>query len=434
MKAFSLALAATLLGAAPISQAQQAPPDTLRLGVLQRQARAADPRLRESELLTQQSRLRLDNLSSEWLPSLTGQGQAQYQSDVTKVPVQSPAFSIPTPPHDTYDAHVRMDQSLFDPTRGPRRGLEHAELKESEARLETALYGLRQEVNEAFFAMALLDARSRLVQATITDLEARLREVAARLREGSALPGDTASIAATVLLRRQDALDLSAQRRAALNRLEILAGHSMPDSVLPQVPELDVSHLSAGDSIRLLRSRPEYQQFAVSRDRLVQQERVIAARSAPRISAFGRAGYGQPGLNQLNDGFDSYWLAGVQAQWSPFTWGRNARERQVLALQREITRAEEAAFTSQLTRTIQEDLAGLARLDSTIAMDRRLIGLRELVERESRLRFQESVMTAADYLDRSTDVLESRLALAAHEIERARLKARLLTTLGQEIP
>ena len=41
---------------------------------------------------------------------------------------------MPTPPHDTYDAHVKARQRIFDPTLGGRRGVERAQLAESEAR------------------------------------------------------------------------------------------------------------------------------------------------------------------------------------------------------------------------------------------------------------------------------------------------------------
>ena len=32
----------------------------------------------------------------------------------------------------------------------------------------------------------------------------------------------------------------------------------------------------------------------------------------------------------LSDEFDAYWLAGLQVQWAPWTWGRTRREREVL--------------------------------------------------------------------------------------------------------
>jgi outer membrane protein TolC len=49
------------------------------------------------------------------------------------------------------------------------------------------------------------------------------------------------------------------------------------------------------------------------------------------------------------------------------------------------------------------------------------------------VRFREGVVTASEYVDRSTDVLEARLARATHRVEQVQARARFLTSLGLEI-
>ncbi len=62
----------------------------MQLGVLQQEARAADPRLRELQLQAAQADLRSRNIEAERLPWLTAQGQTQYQSDVPTAPLTLP--------------------------------------------------------------------------------------------------------------------------------------------------------------------------------------------------------------------------------------------------------------------------------------------------------------------------------------------------------
>ncbi|MGH9330765.1 MAG: TolC family protein, partial [Vicinamibacterales bacterium] len=169
------------------------------------------------------------------------------------------------------------------------------------------------------------------------------------------------------------------------------------------------------------------------RERLDRQRGAAAAQERPRVSAFGRLGYGKPGLNFILDEFDTYWLAGVQVQWTPWTWGTAARERETLALQQRIVEADEAAFTQGVERAVQSDLADLDRLDGALAMDDRIVSLRESVDRETRLRFDERVATVAEYLDRSNELLEAQLARARHRVERAQARARFLTMVGLEV-
>ena len=441
MSARTVVLAALAVAALPIAPrptpAQQAPPaaDSLRLATLQAEARAADPRQAQLALQAREAALQQRNIAAERLPLVSAAAQAQYQSQVLRIPIQLPGGQqFPTPLHDAYDAHVEAQESLFDPSAAPRRGVVRAELAQSDAATHTALFGLQREVNDAFFAAASLQERARAVASTITDLTARLREARERFRQGAALPGDTATFAAAILQRRQDEIQFLADRRAAIARLAELTGRPLGDGAPLALPALGPAAAAARRGLDSLRARPEYAQFAAARDLLERQTQVQSAREMPRVSAFARVGYGRPGQNLLGTSFQTYWLGGVQVQWTPFTWGTVDRDRQVLEVQRQIVATSEAAFTAQLRRSLQGTLATINQLDSTLSMDDRIVALRERIEEQARAQLEEGVVTSADYVDRSTDVLDARLARVMHRVALERARADLLTTLGLEIP
>ena len=408
--------------------------DSLQLGALQDSAILRDPRGRELALLTAQSRLRQQNLTAERRPTLSLEGQAQYQSDVARIPITLPGgVKVPTPPHDTYDAHLAAGQRLYDPGVGARRAVEDAQLAESQARLRAALFPVRQNVSDVYFAALRAQSQLAELETAITDLEAQLRVASARVREGAALPSEEKTIRAELLRRRQSVAELSASRRASLVVLADLTGQSLDSATMLRAPDLAAEVAQARGSLSELRRRPEYEQFTRSRSVLEQQERARAAQDLPRLSAFSRAGYGRPGLNPLSDKFDSYWLAGLQVQWSPWTWGTTRREKELLALQRQITSAEEQQFTDNLRRLTEQDLATIDRLAVTLTQDDEIITLREDIAAETRSRFNEGVVTSAEYVDRQTDVLGARIARALHRAELAQARARFLTTLGIEV-
>ena len=136
----------------------------------------------------------------------------------------------------------------------------------------------------------------------------------------------------------------------------------------------------------------------------------------------------------LSTTFQSYWLAGVQVQWAPWTWGTTTRDREVLELQREIVATNEAAFTASLRRGVQQSLAAMSRLDTALALDERIIALREQVERETAAKLREGVITAAEFADRATELLSARLAFAQHRVELAQARATFLTVIGVNLP
>jgi len=426
---------AALVAPARIASAQQgAAPDSLTLGALQADAVARDPRGRQLELLAEQSALRQRNIATGHLPTLGVSAQGQYQSEVVTLPFTFPGgIGVPAPPHTMYDTHLDARESLFDPALGERRDVERAQLAQSQSQVRSSLYALRQGVNDAFFTALQLQAQGAELETGITDLEAQLRVAAARVRQGAALPGDSAILAAELLRRRQSLAELAANRDAALRVLADLTGHTIDSASTLSIPDLADAAARARAALGSTRTRPEYEQFARTRELLRRQQAAAGARDLPRVSAFWRAGYGRPALNPLAHDFSSYWLAGVLVEWAPWSWGTTARDREVLALQEQVVSTEEAAFREGIERGVVRDLASIDRLERALGEDDTIIALREQVLRETQLRFGEGVVTSAEYVDRQTDLLAARLARASHRVELAQARARFLTTLGIEV-
>lgn len=423
-----------VFSAAAFAQQPPAAGAPLDLGVLHREAQAADARAREVGDLERQSTLRQRNVDVERLPALSVLGQTQAQSDVPTAPFTLPSGDpLFSPPKVTWDASLRVDQRLFDPSRGPRRALEDASLAESQARVRTSIFGVRAEVNDAFFTAALLQEQSGAVAAAIEDLEARLRDANARVGAGAAVQSDADAVEAALVAERQRADELRATRSAALARLSRLTARPISADAALTLPDLAAAVATARRDLDAVRARPEYAQFARTRERVARQEDLAAAADRPQLSAFGRVGYGRPGLNFIQSGGETYALAGVQLQWKAWSWNASTRDREALAIQRDIVAAEETAFANAVALAIENDLATIDRLQRVGGDDDRLVELRAAIERTAGVRLSEGAATASDYVDRRTDRLHAQFTRARHKVELAYAQARLLTTLGLEV-
>ena len=426
-----LLLAALSASITARAEAQLPTTDTLRLDALHAAAERHDPRVREIALRESQAALHLRSIANERLPSFSGISVEQYQSVVTSFPgaVGRPGQSLL---HDTFDANLQMTQTLFDPSRMAREEVERAQLARNRADVTTALYSSRQEVNSAFFQVAALTARREALSATIIDLEAQARLAEVRVRNGAALTSEVSALRAELLRRRQDDEQLLADRDAALRVLSDLTGVAFRSDVPIALPTLErrVAESRTRDSIR---ARPEFAQFARSREVLTRQSQVLDSQLKPRVSAFLRGGAGRPGLNILNTTIEPYWIGGVQLQWTPFDWGHTSRDRESLALEREVVDAEAQAFADALRRQTLTDLATIDRLERTLAADDEIVTLREQIVRETAARFRESTITSAEYVDRQTDLLSARITRGLHRVELAQARASYLTTLGVQV-
>lgn len=428
-------LSAALL-ALPVGATAQPVPagsDTLRLGELQLLASGSDPRAAQAGMLTAQSALRDEGIVREWLPTVSVEGRAQYQSDVAGLPGALPGgTAVRGPPLDSYDAYLSLGQSILDPTRRGRRQVEARRLAESEAGLRASLYSLRQEVNAAFFAALLAQAQRDEVEAGLAQLTARLDVTEERIRLGAALPSEGKALEAELVRRRQASSDLESARVAALAVLADLTGQVIQPGARLALPELGPLVARARAGMDTLRARPEFERLERGREVLEAESAVVSAGRLPAVSAFARGGYGRPGLNPLAAEFTDYWLVGVQLKWAPWDWGARARQREILATQQRVLQTEEDALAERLRRGVANDLASMDRLEDAIAEDGTIIQLREEILAETRLRFDEGVVTSADYVDREGELLSARLSRIAHGVQLSQARARFLTTLGLE--
>ncbi len=407
--------------------------DTLTLGALQAAAVRRDPRAIQHDLLRDASSQRLTTLDMERRPQLALNGSASHQSDVTQLGRALPNSTMPVLPKDRWQATLDLSQVIYDGgSVAARQSVERARLAESSAAVDATLYRLRGEVNAAYFAAYLLQERAREFDALLVDLEARLQLARARVVNGAALPRDSLAIVAEQLraqLARDEAL---ASRRASLAVLARLSGLGVSERSVLLLPPLDdeVSRTLAEGQVEALRARPEFAQFARTRDRLDREAALTHAENRPRVLAFGQAGIGRPGLNQFRTDPDEFWQAGLRVEWRPFTWRSADRASEALRLQQRIVTTEERALAEQLARAVESDLADMQRLREALASDERLVALRGSIEQQARAQFAEGAITGAEYVEARTDVVEASLTLQRHRAELAQAQARYLTTLG----
>jgi outer membrane protein TolC len=424
-----LLLASALTPIGRVAHAQ----DTLQVERLQEAALRSDPRAGQRGLLRAATDLRLAVLASERLPQLEINGYASHQSDVTRPNLGIAGITVPDLPKDRWQATLDIEQRLYDGGDvARRRELEEARHKESEAAVDVALYGLRSEVNAAFFSAFLLDKQAREFDALVADLDARLAAVRARVDAGTALGREAAEIEAEQVRASLQRDEAQASRRASLAILANLVGARIDSGAVLVLPTDEPERTQPVDPSAAagLRRRPEFEQLRQSRFRLDREAAYTTAENRPRLFAFGQAGLGLPGLDGFRTSSDAFWQAGLRVEWRPWTWRSARRKAAAFRLQQDVVQTEEQALARSLARAVAVDLEDIARLNAALAEDERVVALRTEVERQARAQLDEGAITAADYVETRTDVLEARLTLERHRVELARARSNYLTTLG----
>ncbi len=407
--------------------------DTLHVARLQEAAVKNDPRAGQLDLLRSATDLRLAAIGSERLPQIGLNGWASHQSDITNPGFNLPGVSFPDLPLDRWQSTLDVDQLLYDGgSISRRRELERSRHAESAAGVNVSLYGLRSEVNSAFFSAFLLQQQAAEYEALVTDLEARLAAVRARVEAGTALGREAAEVEAEWVRAKLERDQAQATRRASLAILSDLVGQRIDTTAVLVLPtdEPERAHAANPADLASLRLRPEFERFRQSRIRLEREAAVARNENAPRLSAFGQAGVGLPGLDQFRTSSDLFWQAGVKLEWHPWTWHSAGRTAAALRLDQQVVQRDELALARTLVRQVAIDLEEIKRLAAALGEDERVVRLRAEVERQARAQHDEGTITTADYVETRNDMLEARLTLQRHRVELARARADYLTTLG----
>lgn len=75
-------------------------------------ARANYPLIKRFRLVEQSRSLSVSNASKAWLPQVSLNARASYQSEVTRLPVDIPGVEISPLPKDQYDVSVNVSQQI----------------------------------------------------------------------------------------------------------------------------------------------------------------------------------------------------------------------------------------------------------------------------------------------------------------------------------
>lgn len=421
--------------------------DTLRLEALHRLARRIDPRSRQLELHRRAGRARIQGLDDRWLPSVSVDAEASYQTEVPTAVTGDGAeglpsgLAVPEPPRDRYDAGLRVEQLLYDGGAvSARKAVERATVVERSWETRASLYGLREEVDGAFFAALRQGARRQQVMLLLEDLRERRRLVTSRVEAGSLIPAQLAAVEAKIIEARQELDAAASGRRQALSRLSLLIGRDVAPETVLAVPDL---RAAADAVLRQLESpvtdslwlhRPEVARLESLGDRLRAQADVAGAASAPAATAFVRGAVGRPGLDFFQDSFSPYAVAGVRLRWPFFDGGASEEEARALRLRAEVADAEREALGRALRRRAEAVRLEVDRLSRALRLDDDLVEAREERRRAALRQLEEGVLLPADYVERRTDVYRARLQRRLHRVELAAARARLLRVLGRDLP
>ena len=408
MKRIILFLTAWLLAACSVS-AQSA--RTLTLEQCYDLLAKTSPLAQQKALTITAGNLAEKNLNLKWLPQADLNAQATYQSDVTSVPIKLPNLAIDEPSKDQYKGTLDLVQPVFDGgVTGTQKKIQRATTNIESQKVEVDLYQLRSRVNTYFFTALLMDENIRIMELTKADLENNIRKVSAQAANGIATNSNVDVLKAELLKVSQRIIEYQANRKSAIEMLEVLTGSPIDAHASFVKPAM----LSDKDETI---SRPELKLFDYQKQQFRLQSRLIQAKANPKVSLFGTGGYGRPALNMLKNEFQWYYLGGVKLSIPITGQFTRQREMKVMRMQEQIVEKQREAFLSNNRQLQVQQKNELEKYGQLIGSDAEIVGLRTKIKENASVRLANGIITSSDYITELNAENQAMLAQKLHEVQ-----------------
>ncbi len=378
----------------------------------QEKARNNYPLIRQFGLIDQSKEYNLSNLSKSYLPQVSLNGQATYQSDVVSLPIQLPGIDVPSMDKDQYKVTIDATQTIWDGGMiRSQKKIATASNEVDKQNIEVNLYALRERVNQLFFGILTLDEQLNQLDILETDLQNSLKMTKAFLENGTGTSSDVDAIQVEILNTEQKRIELNTFRKAYTEMLSAIIHEKITEqTVLGKPVEQPVDPLA-------VIGRPEIGLFDSQRRLFDIQESSITAKNNPRFGLFVQGGYGKPGLNMLSNSFEPYALGGIKLSWNFSNLYTKSNEKHQLDIQKNIVNIQEETFKFnthlQLTQVYNE----IQKFRNLMKQDDEIITLRNRVKTAAESKYENGVYTVNDLVRDINAESQSRQAKILHEVQ-----------------
>lgn len=375
-----------------------------------RLARENYPRLKDSKRQMEISDLRIQNIGASWNPQLNLNGQATYQSEVTKVNVPLPGVTIPSPSRDQYKVYLDVRQTIYDGgVTEASRLVEKSALAADLQNLEVELYGIHEKINQLYFNILLMRENEEVIRLKLSVLEERIKILESGFRNGLVTSRDLELLKAERLLTLQQISEIHAEKTTLSGTLGILTNQTLDDNT--KLAEPVIRDKSSGIS------RPELKYFDLLGGKLNQSSQLLQKTRSPKVFGFGQAGYGKPGLNMLKSTFDTYYLVGLGVSWNITDWSLTSRNRKILEVQKGMIDSQKSLFDQNLSIALFKADESIKKVNELLKIDDDLVAMRSKIAKSSASQLENGTITSADYIVDLNAATQAGINQKSHKVQ-----------------
>ena len=379
------------------------------------------PLIQQYGLIEKTTQLTVANIQKGWLPQVSAQAQATYQSDVTAWPSEMKAMmsgmgiDMKGLTKDQYRVGIDVQQTIYDGgVIGSQKRIAREQGKVQAAQNEVNIYNVRKRVNEMYFGLLLIDEQIKLNTDLQTLLAGNERKLESMTKRGTAAESDLQSVKAERLNAVQKGTELVSQKQMLQRMLSTFCGIEINNIQKPQVKS-DGRNLATGNQ------RPELKVLDAQISVLNAQEKALNAALMPKVGVFAQGFYGYPGLNMFEDMMRHKWslngLVGARVTWTIGALYTRKNDKAKLQLQRDMTENSREVFLFNNNMEQIQQNENIERYRKLMVQDGEIISLRRAVRKAAESKLTHGIIDANDLVREINQEHAACVQHSVHEIE-----------------
>jgi outer membrane protein TolC len=163
--------------------------------------------------------------------------------------------------------------------------------------------------------------------------------------------------------------------------------------------------------------RPELLLFDLQKEQVELSTALLSKSNLPKLNAFAQGGFGNPGLNMLDNSFNPFYMAGLRLNWDVFDWKKNKSEIQALQVNKEIIDTQKETFELNNQLELVNLRSEIAEMEELISYDEAIIPLRDEMVKTAESQLKNGVITSSDFITEFTNLYEAKSNMTLHKTQ-----------------
>ena len=376
---------------------------------------------RQKELNTQLLKVKLNDATAHWHPSLELNGYVAYLSQMPQLPTEMGFEELSK---DQYRFSVDFSQTIFDGTKSFYRRKYEKLLNESEIhKVNLSINNLKEQVISIYLGLLIIEQQNKILTNTEEALQEQINRLKILLENGIVYSNSIDQLELEALKIAQQKSELNSTKESLISSLSILTGKNLENAqfIIPEIPDIEENTNSL---------RYEFAIFQNQQDALEYQRKLHFSNSLPSASLFASAGYGRPTYNFFNNKFDWFYIVGIKFNVPIIVWAKTTGVGNIINLQKSIVVSQQADFEKANKIAIQEKLNEIKKIKKLLALDVEISEKYKAITNTFSKQLLNGTITAYDFIKHQNDELQSLMNHEVHSFQLLKAQYELLALKG----